>query len=126
MKIWFMLYYTTGWSIAANLLKMMEDTPDERANALGRVTPHLFYNFFARYSLQIWKYFPKIIEGRQEVVNHVLTMLKRASRDRSQPLQVIQLGFNYNFSLSQLAICSLYIKDLLKKKTLLHLLFTRH
>ena len=122
-----MLYYTTGWSIAANLLKMMEDIPlTKELMPLVELRRIFFLIFLLDILCEIWKYFPKIIEGRQEVANHVLTMLKRASRDRSQPLQVIQLGFNYNFSLSQLAICSLYFKDLLKKKTLLHLLFTRH
>ena len=34
-------------------------TPDERANALGRVTLHLFFNFFARYSLRNLEILPQ-------------------------------------------------------------------
>ncbi len=54
-------------------------TPDERTTAL---------NILA----ELWMSFPSFVEAKEEVANHVLTMLKRASRDKSMAVQVFALA----------------------------------
>jgi hypothetical protein len=40
---------------------------------------------------EIWNYFPVVVEEKSGVGNYILTMLKRASRDKVFPLKVVEL-----------------------------------
>lgn len=46
---------------------------------------------------ELWQYLPEILESKEEVTNHALTMFKRATRDKNSSLQIF--AFSHLFKL---------------------------